>query len=43
MSKKLGQSKYEDQIRILSQLDEEKGPRISVIDDYDRYTNSLQF
>lgn len=36
MSKKLGQSTYEDQIKILSQLDEEKGSRVVAIDDYDR-------
>ena len=36
MSKKLGQSTYEDQIRILSQLDEEKSSRIISNDDYDR-------
>lgn len=36
MSKKLGQSTYEDQIKILNQLDEDKGPRVSIQDDYDR-------
>lgn len=36
MSKKLGQSTYEDQIKILNQLDEDKGPKVSIQDDYDR-------
>lgn len=37
MSKKLGQGTPEEQLRILSQLDEEKNPRLAGIDDYDRY------
>lgn len=36
MSKKLGQSTYEDQIKILSQLDEDKMSRVIANDDYDR-------
>lgn len=35
MSKKLDTS-AEEQLRILSQLDEEKNPRLASIDDYDR-------
>ncbi|KAF5282357.1 hypothetical protein FQA39_LY17601 [Lamprigera yunnana] len=35
MSKKLGSGSPEEQLRILSQLDEEKIPRLSNIDDYD--------
>ncbi|KAH8369105.1 hypothetical protein KR009_001061 [Drosophila setifemur] len=35
MSKKLGQGSEEDQLRILSQLDEETNTRLSVQDDYD--------
>ncbi|XP_044009153.1 chromatin-remodeling ATPase INO80-like isoform X1 [Aphidius gifuensis] len=35
MSKKLGKSSPEEQLRILSQLDEEKIPRLADIDDYD--------
>lgn len=35
MSKKLDTSP-EEQLRILSQLDEEKNPRLASIDDYDR-------
>ncbi|EDV43381.2 uncharacterized protein Dana_GF18461, isoform A [Drosophila ananassae] len=35
MSKKLGQGSEEDQLRILSQLDEETNARLSVQDDYD--------
>ncbi|XP_065225307.1 chromatin-remodeling ATPase INO80 isoform X2 [Planococcus citri] len=42
MSKKLGQSTYEDQIRILSQLDEEKGSRVVATDDYDSETLKKQ-
>lgn len=36
MSKKLGNTSPEEQLRILSQLDDEKNPRLSNIDDYDR-------
>lgn len=36
MSKKIGAGSTEEQLRILSQLDEEKNPRLSSIDDYDR-------
>lgn len=36
MSKKIGAGSTEEQLRILSQLDEEKNPRLSNIDDYDR-------
>lgn len=36
MSKKIGSGSTEEQLRILSQLDEEKIPRLSNIDDYDR-------
>ncbi|XP_060645595.1 chromatin-remodeling ATPase INO80 [Drosophila nasuta] len=35
MSKKLGQGTEEDQLRILSQLDEEHNARLAVHDDYD--------
>lgn len=35
-SKKLGNATAEDQLRILSQLDEEKNPRLATIDDYNR-------
>ncbi|XP_025837406.1 chromatin-remodeling ATPase INO80 [Agrilus planipennis] len=35
MSKKLGKASPEEQLRILSQLDEEKNPRLLSIDDYD--------
>ncbi|XP_033245825.1 chromatin-remodeling ATPase INO80 [Drosophila miranda] len=35
MSKKLGQGTEEDQLRILSQLDEETNARLAVPDDYD--------
>ncbi|KAK4871988.1 hypothetical protein RN001_016112 [Aquatica leii] len=35
MSKKLGTGSPEEQLRILSQLDEEKNPRLANIDDYD--------
>ncbi|XP_044313365.1 chromatin-remodeling ATPase INO80 isoform X2 [Drosophila rhopaloa] len=35
MSKKLGQGSEEDQLRILSQLDEETNARLAVQDDYD--------
>lgn len=41
MSKKLGQSTYEDQIKILSQLDEEKTSRVVMNDDYDRLVVQL--
>ncbi|XP_065165682.1 chromatin-remodeling ATPase INO80 [Atheta coriaria] len=34
MSKKLGDSSPEEQLRILNQLDEEKIPRLAAIDDY---------
>lgn len=34
MSKKLGAGSQEEQLRILSQLDEEKNPRLASIDDY---------
>lgn len=37
MSKKLGEASPEEQLRILSQLDEEKNPRLVNIDDYDRF------
>lgn len=40
MSKKLDTSP-EEQLRILSQLDEEKNPRLASIDDYDRYANVI--
>lgn len=36
MSRKIDTSP-EEQLRILSQLDEEKNPRLANIDDYDRY------
>lgn len=36
MSKKLGQSTYKDQIKILNQLDEEKSFRTVTSDEYDR-------
>lgn len=35
MSRKLGKASAEEQLRILSQLDDEKNPRLSGIDDYD--------
>ncbi|XP_063241370.1 chromatin-remodeling ATPase INO80-like isoform X2 [Bacillus rossius redtenbacheri] len=35
MSRKLGAAPHKDQLRILSQLDEEKMPRLMAIDDYD--------
>lgn len=35
MSRKLGEASPEEQLRILSQLDEEKNPRLANIDDYD--------
>uniref|UniRef100_A0A336MQW6 Chromatin-remodeling ATPase INO80 n=1 Tax=Culicoides sonorensis TaxID=179676 RepID=A0A336MQW6_CULSO len=35
MSKKLGSGTQEEQLRILSQLDEEANPRLANIDDYD--------
>lgn len=35
MSRKLGKASPEEQLRILSQLDEEKNPRLASIDDYD--------
>lgn len=35
MSKKLGSGSQEEQLRILSQLDEEANPRLATIDDYD--------
>nr|XP_022902454.1 putative DNA helicase Ino80 [Onthophagus taurus] len=35
MSKKIGDTSPEEQLRILSQLDEEKHPRLAAIDDYD--------
>lgn len=38
MSKKLGQQTQEEQIRILSQLDEDLIPRLAAIDDYDSET-----
>lgn len=37
MSHKLGHASAEEQLRILSQLEEEKNPRLAAIDDYDRY------
>jgi DNA helicase INO80 len=37
MSKKLGQSSAEEQLRILNQLDEEKIPRLMHIENYNRY------
>lgn len=36
MSKKLGAASQQEQLRILSQLDEEKNPRLAAVDDYDR-------
>lgn len=36
MSKKLGHGSEEEQLRILSQLDEEANPRLASIDDYNR-------
>lgn len=36
MSRKIGMGSTEEQLRILSQLDEEKNSRLSSIDDYDR-------
>jgi DNA helicase INO80 len=38
MSKKLGKASPEEQLRILSQLDEERNPRLVTIDDYDSET-----
>lgn len=38
MSRKLGGGSTEEQLRILSQLEEEKNPRLAAIDDYDRYS-----
>lgn len=35
MSRKLGNASTEEQLRILSQLEEEKNPRLAAIDDYD--------
>ncbi|XP_075227688.1 chromatin-remodeling ATPase INO80 isoform X2 [Lycorma delicatula] len=35
MSRKLGNASAEEQLRILSQLEEEKNPRLASIDDYD--------
>lgn len=35
MSKKLGKGSEEEQLRILTQLDEELNPRLAAIDDYD--------
>uniref|UniRef100_A0A1B6DCW5 Chromatin-remodeling ATPase INO80 n=1 Tax=Clastoptera arizonana TaxID=38151 RepID=A0A1B6DCW5_9HEMI len=35
MSRKLGGTSAEEQLRILSQLEEEKNPRLATIDDYD--------
>ncbi|KAK9889417.1 hypothetical protein WA026_004689 [Henosepilachna vigintioctopunctata] len=35
MSKKLGTASAEEQLRILNQLDEEKNPRLALIDGYD--------
>ncbi|RZC35852.1 DNA helicase Ino80, partial [Asbolus verrucosus] len=35
MSRKLGKASPEEQLRILSQLDEERNPRLMTIDDYD--------
>ncbi|RZF37180.1 hypothetical protein LSTR_LSTR009705 [Laodelphax striatellus] len=35
MSRKLGGASAEEQLRILSQLEEEKNPRLAAIDDYD--------
>ncbi|XP_054271279.1 chromatin-remodeling ATPase INO80 [Macrosteles quadrilineatus] len=35
MSRKLGNASHEEQLRILSQLEEEKNPRLAAIDDYD--------
>jgi len=36
MSRKLGGANHQEQLRILSQLEEEKIPRLAAIDDYDR-------
>lgn len=41
MSKKLGQSSAEEQLRILNQLDEEKIPRLMHIENYNRYNMTL--
>ncbi|XP_039288184.1 chromatin-remodeling ATPase INO80 [Nilaparvata lugens] len=38
MSRKLGGASAEEQLRILSQLEEEKNPRLAAIDDYDSET-----
>jgi len=38
MSKKLGQSSAEEQLRILNQLDEEKIPRLMHIENYNRFS-----
>lgn len=40
MSKKLGLGTEEEQLRILNQLDEEAHPRLTVVDDYNRYFDS---
>lgn len=42
MSRKIDCSP-EEQLRILSQLDEEKNPRLANIDDYDRYFTAFKF
>lgn len=41
MSKKFGNIGSHEQLRILSQLDEEKNPRLLAVDDYDRYAKHL--
>ncbi|XP_069680112.1 chromatin-remodeling ATPase INO80 [Periplaneta americana] len=38
MSRKLGGANHQEQLRILSQLEEEKIPRLAAIDDYDSET-----
>ncbi|PSN47095.1 hypothetical protein C0J52_19309, partial [Blattella germanica] len=38
MSRKLGGANHQEQLRILSQLEEEKLPRLAAIDDYDSET-----
>lgn len=42
MSKKIGKASPEEQLRILSQLDEEKNPRLANIDDYDRFVSMFR-
>lgn len=43
MSKKLGKVSAEEQLRILSQLDEETNPRLAAMDDYDWFVERKLF